>query len=422
MRKLLSGSGGFYRNTATLIVGTGIAQAIPVLLQPALRRIYTPEEFGAYAVFFSIFWILTAIASFRYELAIGLPEKDSDGANLVFLSLIINLVFNLILLGMIILFKDWIAGAFRFPQKYSTMLYLLPFCTFFFCSFEAMNYWLIRKKAFRSITVNKVSRRGAEGIVQLAFGFFRNPAGLFWADLAGGISNNISGINQLRRTGFSMIHVSRQGMISVMKRYSGFPKSNLLPYLMRIVALQLPVLMINQMFTKTEVGNFNLTQQAIVAPFGLITVAVSQVLLQMITEKKHKGQKIMPDFIRLSGMLLSIGILALLIIELWGPGLFSFLFGNKCTEAGNYSRILIIGYMFFLVVSPMNSILLGLEKIRSQSFWNIIHFLLLIGLYFIKNVSVSEFLMLYAGLETIAYTSLFIIIARTVNRYDKQLK
>ncbi len=46
--------GEFTRNVLTLMTGTTIAQAIPIAISPILTRIYTPQDFGVYALFVSI--------------------------------------------------------------------------------------------------------------------------------------------------------------------------------------------------------------------------------------------------------------------------------------------------------------------------------------------------------------------------------
>lgn len=46
--------GEFTRNVLTLMTGTTIAQAIPVAISPILTRIYTPQDFGIFALFVSI--------------------------------------------------------------------------------------------------------------------------------------------------------------------------------------------------------------------------------------------------------------------------------------------------------------------------------------------------------------------------------
>ena len=54
--------GEFTRNVLTLLTGTTIAQAIPVLIAPVLTRLYSPKDFGLAALFFSLL-ILGVIAN-----------------------------------------------------------------------------------------------------------------------------------------------------------------------------------------------------------------------------------------------------------------------------------------------------------------------------------------------------------------------
>jgi O-antigen/teichoic acid export membrane protein len=207
----------------------------------------------------------------------------------------------------------------------------------------------------------------------------------------------------------------------LMRRYSNFPKFNLLPALLGTLAMQFPVFIINKLFTKTELGFFDLTQQSILAPFALITVAVSQVLLRQVTDKKNKGEKIYKDIVGLSVILLGIGILSLVIIELFGPSLFSFVFGVKWAMAGICARILIIGYLFFLVVAPMNAVLLGLEEIRLLSIWNLIHFLLMCILLLFDKIGFMLFLKVFAGIEVVSFSVLYVLIMMAVRKYEQSL-
>src|SRR5664279_3094846 len=91
------------RNTSILISGTALAQVIPMLLQPVLRRAFAPEVFGSYSVYRSLIGMLIIISSFKYELAIILPRKDTEATNVFFLAILLNVFFNLILLCVIII-------------------------------------------------------------------------------------------------------------------------------------------------------------------------------------------------------------------------------------------------------------------------------------------------------------------------------
>jgi len=98
----------FSKNVLTLITGTAIAQVIPIAISPILTRIYTPEEFGIYAIFVSIILIFSVISNGRYELAVVLPEKDEDAINVFALGLIINVSLFLLLSLIVFFFTDFI--------------------------------------------------------------------------------------------------------------------------------------------------------------------------------------------------------------------------------------------------------------------------------------------------------------------------
>ena len=66
----------FSKNVLTLMTGTTIAQAIPIAISPILTRIYTPEDFGVFALYLSIVSILVVFTTGQYDLAIMLPKYE----------------------------------------------------------------------------------------------------------------------------------------------------------------------------------------------------------------------------------------------------------------------------------------------------------------------------------------------------------
>ena len=106
------------KNISILVSGTTIAQLIPIILQPLLRRYFSPEEFGAYAVYLSLIGILIVVASMKYELAIILPEKDKAATNILALAVLINLAFSSILLLIIVLFRSPVSNMINLSPQY----------------------------------------------------------------------------------------------------------------------------------------------------------------------------------------------------------------------------------------------------------------------------------------------------------------
>ena len=86
--------------------GTAIAQGINILSTPILSRMYSPEDFGIAAVFVSLIFLLSVVASLRYELAIPLPKTERHADALVILSFIVQIIFAFILLILVLCIKD----------------------------------------------------------------------------------------------------------------------------------------------------------------------------------------------------------------------------------------------------------------------------------------------------------------------------
>lgn len=81
----------YLKNITTLMVGTTIAQLVPILISPLLTRLYSPDNFGQVALIMSISSILTVFATCRYEMAIILPKETKDALSLVMLILFCHL-------------------------------------------------------------------------------------------------------------------------------------------------------------------------------------------------------------------------------------------------------------------------------------------------------------------------------------------
>ena len=61
----------FLSNSLILITGTFIAQLIPIILQPFLRRIFSPSDFGYFAIFTTIVGVLVLGERFNKMMTLG---------------------------------------------------------------------------------------------------------------------------------------------------------------------------------------------------------------------------------------------------------------------------------------------------------------------------------------------------------------
>jgi len=141
------------------MTGTTIAQAIPIAISPILTRIYTPEDFGVFALYMSIVSVIATIATGRYELAIMLPKKDEDAVNIVALSIIISFFVSFIAFLIVYIFNSQITNLLGSPEI-SNWIYFIPITVLLAGVYQSFNYWNNRKKKYRRLVTSIVMQSG----------------------------------------------------------------------------------------------------------------------------------------------------------------------------------------------------------------------------------------------------------------------
>ena len=210
------------------MTGSIIAQAIPIAISPILTRIYTPEDFGIFALYMSIASIFATFATGRYELAIMLPKKDEDAANILFLSLMITFVVSFVSFIIILLFNQEIVSFLESPSL-SNWLYIIPSSVILTGLYQSFNYWNNRKKQYKRLAVSRVTQSAVTGSTNLGMGFSGfGVSGLIVGGLAGqGVSTSVLG-RFIWKNDRKMFHdLNKIKFIALMKKYKKFPLLNL---------------------------------------------------------------------------------------------------------------------------------------------------------------------------------------------------
>jgi O-antigen/teichoic acid export membrane protein len=410
-----------FKSIITLMTGTAAAQLVAILLQPLLRRMFSPEAFGAYAVYISLVSIIATLSTFRYEPAIVQPEKKSDAVNLFFLSFYINLAFSALLLFVAALFLQPLAAFLNLSGEFFWWLLFLPASVLMLGTYQTMNYYLIREKAFRAISVNKGIRRISEGTVQLASGLLRWPAGLVAGDVAGHMANVGSGIRQMRRAGFDIRLHSLGRQRKLFSEYKDYPLYYMLPMSLNVFCMMIPTLFINIFYSQEIAGYFDLTRLVLIIPSALLTVSVGQVFLQNISERNRQGLSFRRDFFQLMGALAAIAALKALVMTLAGPWLLALYAGPPYETAGQFAQILVWGSLARTIVSPLSMVYVGLRKLKTQAVWQVLYFLLVCSMVLFRHLPVMHFLMILAAIEVVAYAINMRLIWKIVKQYHRNI-
>lgn len=402
LKKLFNSS--IAKNLSILVSGTALAQLVVIGFQVVLRRLYSPEDFGAFAVYMSVVGIVLTIASLRYEQTIVLPKSNKDGFALMRLSIaiavVIVLAFALFLFFASSLFLEFIG----LSPKYRSWLIFLPITILLFSIYQAFNYFLIRIKNFKLVGLNKVIRRLFEGFSQTTVGLTFSNFGLIIGDIIGNSVIIIYSIFKLRKNFSFFGGEESSGFKEVAIKYKSFPIKSALPSLMNAISRLIPIIMVSKFFSSEITGYFDLARVVLIIPLSLISVSLNQIIVQRFSELRNNGLSIKRDAINIFIILLVISVLFVIVIKLFGVTLFTTIFGSQWESSGVFAEILVYAFAIKFLISPFNSSFIAFEKIGLFSVWQTLYFLLIISLFFIPFNNIVSFLQFYMLFEVIAFT------------------
>ncbi len=340
----------FLRNVMTMLTGTVVAQAIPMLAAPVLTRLYAPADYGEYAAFMLVATALSALASARLELAIMLPEKEHEAASLLVLCLLIAGGVSLVLFLVVLFAGDGLPEAFAGSKIGDAVRLLAPMIALQ-SGFQVLNYWLLRKQRFRLLSISRVFRALAIAGANIAFGLLLVPRGLVFSTLIGQtvatgiLAGQVAYEDRVALKGFDFKLARRLAVL-----HREFPLFSLPAELLSTLAGQLPVMLLD----KATGGLFAFVQMVVNAPLSFVSGAVFDAFKERATRDYREQGTFRPIFTKLAKTLVLLGIAPLLVLVLFGPPLFALVFGEAWRMGGEVARILAAMYFLKLLASPLS--------------------------------------------------------------------
>lgn len=407
----------FNRNVLTLMTGTTIAQTIPVAITPILTRMYTPEEFGIFAVFLSTVSILSSIASGRYERAIMLPTKDNDAINIAALCLLILTCFSFLLLVLVIIFKKNISNILG-NQQISYWLYFVPITIFITGIFNVLKYLNIRKKFYKDIATSDIYKSISMSAITIVLGFLKSgAAGLILGRIISQavanlrLANNILASHDLNK--IKKIEITRMA-----KKYENFPKFSLWAGMASSSSSDLINILISYVYSIKNLGFYFLPNRVLGLPISFISKSIGNVFFQQASNEKAETRSAKKTFNNTLKKLFIISLLIFPILFFTIESIFIFVFGENWSVAGTYAKILIPLFFIRFIVSPLSVMNYIFQKNKTDMIWEItlllIH-LAVISIAFYLNLSMEY----YLHILVVALSFHYLLLLKIISNYNK---
>jgi O-antigen/teichoic acid export membrane protein len=414
MLNKLKPKSGFSRNVLTLMTGTTIAQIIPIAISPILTRIYTPEDFGVFALYMSIVSILSIVATGRYELAIVLPKKENEALYLLILSIGLSFIFAFIVFISIFVFNDLIIA--HLTNKNNLIwIYLIPLGIIFTAIYQSFSYWFNRQKMYKKLSYNIISQNIGMSIFQIFIGLtevFKN-IGLILGYIIGQMISSIIFIFYFFNGNANKNNINKKKLFIYFKKYKQYPLKNILGSFINSLASQMPIILIGIFYTPALAGFYMMAMKVLNVPMVFLGRAFSQVFYRNAVIEKEK--KTLYSFVLKNTKFLALVIfIPMLILYFYGEDIFALVFGSKWIVSGEITKLLAPMIVVGFVYSAQSSIIMILDKLEYQIYFSVVLIILqtvgfIIGYYIFDSYTVSILLLSVVGFLVYSYNIYWIL-------------
>ena len=406
-----------------MVAGTGISQLILILASPILTRLYDPQALGALGLFMSFVAIITICSGLRDELAIVLPNRDSEANEILQLTLFFNVLISIASI-IIFLIYGMISAELELNNSLGWYIYLIPFSIFLSSAYQSLSFWMNRKNKFSIISLSKIIQSCVVVIFQILLGYILIGGfqGLIMGSLFGQFTAFLLFFLNLEKQTLKEIFIPKKSLFNVLKKYIRFPKFSMPGAVINTITTEFPVLIITYTFGLIVTGPFNLAVRVVGLPITVISGAVYQVLVSRVAELDRENFKLIePLILKIFAILFVPAIIICFIFSGFLPDLFSFVFGNNWRFAGELASIMIFAYAFKFSISPLG-VVLGLDRnVHLGFYWQALYFFSSIfTLTYFSYLDIENFILIFVLVEIVMYLIYFAFIFYGVRRPPQQ--
>jgi O-antigen/teichoic acid export membrane protein len=362
----------FTRAHTMFVSSSALVMVFPMISAPIVARLYTPEDFGVYAVFFALATILSATSSLELR-NIALLEVDStDAAHGAILALSVVVAFCLALLALVLAVPDvWIA--YLFGVNVLPYLAWLPATVLLMGASQVLYTWATRQKEYKILARNKFILGLSTMLLQIGIGLV-DPgavgfiiANLFGLVLAFALLMPLF-IKTLRflRPDFTFGSAAKQFL-----RYYRLTTWTMPGSLINSLSQFLPDLLINRLFGAALLGQYSLAMRMLSMPIAFLSVGIQDFFRQQASAEFNNYGHCKSSFWRFMVLTIAVALFIILPIILWIPYIFPVIFGSQWTESGTLIQALVFLTILRFISSPISYVWIIQGKQRLDFLWQL---------------------------------------------------
>lgn len=336
---------GLLRATLTLVTGSVAAHALPLLLGPALTRLYSPDDFGQFALLWAASTNIAVVGCARYEFALPLEAEAPRAARLMALCAHVLLAVTAAsaAVGLVLVFwRGW------------ALAWALPLAVLGTAATQWLTLWATRSQHFTRLSIARLVQQGGGAVLQLLLGFFKaGPLGLALGAIAASLSAAWLLARPAPHGGWAgMWRQPAAGLRSMARRHRDFPLLNTPHAFLGALQDTLTLVLVAAWTGDAAAGFWALGLRYLKAPATLVGGALSQALYPRLLQTQSPAQARALVRRTMLGLAALAGPLATVLL-LWGPDIFTLAFGAQWAEAGALARAIAPYIALHFIASPL---------------------------------------------------------------------
>lgn len=331
------------KNLTISILGVGIGQLIHLLSTPFISRIYTPEQFGQFALFLSIMGVLSSISLMKFDFAIITGEKDD-------IPKINKLIQKICLFVFIATFILFLLSYF-FNDEYKLMLFFCCMAVFAFNRYWTFRAILNRYKKFKELAISKILENIINAASTIVIGLLHfKEIGLFIGKILGLVIASFY-LNKKNKTKLLNFKGS---LLGTFNKYIKYPKYSFPAELVANFNFNISIFLFTYFFSAIEVGFIGLTSRVLSVPVNFVSISFLDVFKQKADQDYKESNRFNTIYLKFLAVLIIVAIIISSIMFFGGPVLFELVFGKEWYKAGVYAKYIAILYSMRFISTPLS--------------------------------------------------------------------
>jgi O-antigen/teichoic acid export membrane protein len=413
---------GILREAATLVSGNILAQVIALVAYFVLTRIYSPDDYGLFNIFYSYIEVLIILSTCKYELAVVVADDDREAAAVSRFALRLNTLVSLGLLTIALML--WLTGVL--PGNFSQLgwiVLLIPPMVFFCGTSRIYSFLYNRFHRYSQIAISDNVNAGAGALLKILLGWLGlSQSGLPIGTVLGQAAANLN--YRLRLRSLALPATTMADNKASARKHRNFPFYVATKDFVSTFSSNLPFLWLALYFDRAEVGLFGLALTFTLQPVNLISTAFERVLYTRTAEAVHARQPIAPMLRRFLLPLAALATVACVAACFVAEPVFDFCFGDRWQGCGPYVQALLPWVLTGFISACMLFIPNVFSTQRTEFLFYIVMLMLRVAAI-ITGIGAANFLLairLFAAASAAVYVALAVWYLWQVRRYDATVR